>query len=232
VSVPSTVERATYAIRRLIVEDGLGPGDRLPSERDLARLIGASRASLRQAIARLAASGVIQIRKNSGTFVSTRNDQPALEGLKLWLTEHNLSLEELVQFRQAVEPVAASAAALKRSAEDLEEMRAEVEAMRRATAEADHQAYSRADRRFHALVARASDNRLFSLVLESMGPALDMYLSATARLGPAMLARSIEDHAGILRAIEAGDAAAAERAAIHHTRQTVIDFKIIAAPGR
>lgn len=229
---PSTVERATYAIRRLIVEDALVPGDRLPSERELAQQVGASRASLRQAIAHLAATGVLQIRRNSGIFVSTRNDEVALEGLRRWLGEHNLSLEELVQFRQAVEPVAAAAAAAKRSREDLDEMRVQLETMRGATGDGDYQTYSRADRRFHALVARASGNRLFSLVLDSMGAALDTYLAATARLGPAMLSRSMEDHAAIFAGIEAGDAAAAEQAAIHHTRQTVIDFKIIEAPRR
>jgi GntR family transcriptional repressor for pyruvate dehydrogenase complex len=226
-TAPSTLERATYAIRRLIAERGLRPGDRLPAERELVRIVGASRSSIRQALAHLSAAGVLQTRPHSGTFVSPGNDGAALEGLRLWLREHNLSLEELVQFRQAVEPAAASAAAERRLASDLESMREQIRLMRRATAESDHATYSRADRRFHALVARASGNRLFSLVLESMGEALDRYLAATARLGSAMLARSLEDHEAILAAIEAGEARAAADAAIHHTHQTVMDFRIV-----
>src|SRR5688572_24793674 len=100
-SAPTTLERATYAIRRLIAERDLRPGDRLPSERELVRTIGASRASIRQAIAHLAAAGLLKTRPHSGTFVSPGNDGAALEGLRLWLREHDLSLEELVQFRQA-----------------------------------------------------------------------------------------------------------------------------------
>ena len=206
---------------------GFGPGDRLPSERELVRTIGVSRASVRQAIAHLAAAGILESRPHSGTFVSRAHDGAALEGLRLWLREHNLSLEELVQFRQAVEPAAASAAAGRRTAADLDAMREQILLMRRATADADHATYSRADRRFHGLVARASGNRLFSLVLESMGEALDRYLAATAKLGSAMLARSLEDHEAILAAIEAGDSEAAATAATHHTSQTVVDFRIV-----
>ena len=65
--------------------------------------------------------------------------------------------------------------------------------------------YSRADNAFHRQIAVASNNRLFLIMADATGETLRHYREAAARLGPAMLRRSLQDHEAILSAIVAAD---------------------------
>ena len=69
-------EVALQAIRKLITEQGFGPGDALPSQRDLAVQLGVSRASLREALSSLSALGVISIQPGKGVFVQSPVELP------------------------------------------------------------------------------------------------------------------------------------------------------------
>ncbi|WP_147464690.1 FadR/GntR family transcriptional regulator, partial [Pseudomonas cannabina] len=64
-------ESALRAIRKLIAEQGYKPGESLPSQRDLAVLLGVSRASLREALSSLSALGVVRVQPGKGVFVQS-----------------------------------------------------------------------------------------------------------------------------------------------------------------
>ena len=64
-------EVALQAIRKLIADEGFGPGDVLPSQRDLALQLGVSRASLREALSSLSALGLISVQPGKGVFVQS-----------------------------------------------------------------------------------------------------------------------------------------------------------------
>ena len=70
-------EAALQAIRKLIKEQGFGPGDALPSQRDLAVQLGVSRASLREALSSLSALGVVSVQPGKGVFVQAVGVNPA-----------------------------------------------------------------------------------------------------------------------------------------------------------
>ena len=69
-------EAALQAIRKLIKEQGFGPGDALPSQRDLALQLGVSRASLREALSSLSALGVVNVQPGKGVFVQDVQEAP------------------------------------------------------------------------------------------------------------------------------------------------------------
>lgn len=77
-------EVALQAIRKLIAEQGFGPGDVLPSQRDLALQLGVSRASLREALSSLSALGVISVQPGKGVFVQSLSDLPRSESGLSW----------------------------------------------------------------------------------------------------------------------------------------------------
>src|SRR3954449_5401247 len=77
----------------------LGPGERLPSERDLARTLEVSRASVREAIASLQVTGVLETRKGTGTFVA---GVPQIEG-----EAHDPSPSAVLEARAQLEPAVA-----------------------------------------------------------------------------------------------------------------------------
>ena len=68
-------EAALQAIRKLIKEQGFGPGDALPSQRDLAVQLGVSRASLREALSSLSALGVVSVQPGKGVFVQAAEER-------------------------------------------------------------------------------------------------------------------------------------------------------------
>ncbi len=69
-------EAALQAIRKLIKEQGFGPGDALPSQRELALQLGVSRASLREALSSLSALGVVSVQPGKGVFVQAADESP------------------------------------------------------------------------------------------------------------------------------------------------------------
>jgi GntR family transcriptional repressor for pyruvate dehydrogenase complex len=226
VEVPIAVETA-YQIRRLIAERGLGPGDKLPSERELTRLLGVSRTSVRSALKELQAMGIAEISAARGTFVARDGSPSIVSSFRSLFEANRLSLLELIEFRRALEPAVAAAAALHRSDADLQILAELIEAMRRSAASNDAVVFSAADNAFHRQIAVASRNRLFLPMTDATGETLRVYREAAARLGPAMLRRSLQDHEAIAKAIAGQDPDGARAAMIHHIVETVIDFHIV-----
>src|ERR1700712_5508108 len=123
-------EAAFQAIRKLIAEQGYGPGDSLPSQRDLAVRLGVSRASLREALSSLSALGVVSIQPGKGVFVQSAVELPRGEGATGWPFAAQASPLEIFQLRYALEGFAAGLAAVTLSTFELDVLEDNVAAMR------------------------------------------------------------------------------------------------------
>src|SRR5258705_3987035 len=104
-------EEVVTQVREMIQHGKLRPGDRLPSERELARQLGISRASLRAGLRFLSAMGVLTSRHGSGTYIA--NGPPALdsEPLSMLAALHGFTTEKMFEARRLVEVAAAGLAA-------------------------------------------------------------------------------------------------------------------------
>jgi GntR family transcriptional regulator, transcriptional repressor for pyruvate dehydrogenase complex len=224
--VPVAVETALQ-IRRLIAERGLGPGDKLPSEREFTKILGVSRTSVRAALKELQATGIAETSAARGTYVSTDGSKSIATSIQSWFEANRLSLPELIEFRRALEPAVAAAAAQHRSEDDLRHLSEQIGSMRRSVKTNDSAMFSAADNAFHRQIAVASSNRLFLLMTDATGETLRLYRETAARLGPAMLRRSLQDHEAIFEAIARSDPGGARDAMVHHIVETVIDFRIV-----
>src|SRR5260370_37158596 len=100
-----TSHEVVTQLREMIHRGELRAGDRLPPERDLAKLLGVSRPTLRAGIRSLAAVGVLESRQGAGTFVVKSDEPPALDSnpLRLIAALHGLTPGERVQARQSSE---------------------------------------------------------------------------------------------------------------------------------
>ncbi|HVM26166.1 MAG TPA: FadR/GntR family transcriptional regulator [Mycobacteriales bacterium] len=135
-----------------VQQAGLQPGDRFPAERDLARMFGVSRSSLRQALVSLEVQGVVTIRHGGGVFLAAPAEHDPLHGL--WDRRQRLS--DIYDVREALEVKIAQLAAVHRSDHDLrriEEALAEMTADLAAGGIGAH-----ADASFHAAVTSAAHN--------------------------------------------------------------------------
>jgi DNA-binding FadR family transcriptional regulator len=205
-----TVERLGTAIRLGI----LGPGTRLPSERELAEQLGISRSTLRQAITTLVQSGhLTSIRgRGGGTFVV--QEPPLAEGSPAGPVREDW--HEVLDLRQAVEVGAVTLAAERAGDDDVALMRDCVDRM--AAAE-EFDAYRRADVRFHIAVAQASGvARLVALMTEVHADVSE--LIAHIAHPPEVLEHSNAEHARVVDAIARRDSARAVRLLRRHLEGT------------
>ncbi|MEO1705216.1 MAG: GntR family transcriptional regulator [Pseudomonadota bacterium] len=187
--------RATDALRTLIFAGELPPGsDHLEAE--LAERLGISRTPVREALARLEAQGLVTIRPRRGARIVGLSPE---------------DMDEIYAVLTVLEAAAAGKAAARGLGDDaLAPMRAAIDAMDRALAEGDLEAWATADDAFHSALVAASGNRRLGEAVSLYADQVRRARMVTLRLRP-IPHRSNEDHRAVLAAIEAGDPAAAQR---------------------
>jgi len=206
-------EQVIIQVREMIREGKLKPGDRLPPERELARQIGISRASLRHGLRFLAAIGALTSRHGSGTYIA--DGPPALdsEPLRMLADLHRFTPDEMFEARKLLEVGLAGLAAKNASDDHLATMSEEVAEMY-ATLD-DPQEYLVHDIRFHRAVAAASGNQILAALMNMVSTA--MYESRRVTVERATdLKESAEFHRKIYRLIRARKADEARSAMSEH----------------
>ena len=150
--------RLISRFKALLSDGTLAPGQKLPSERELAKRFEVSRASLRPALKVLETMGVIRQRVGDGTYVTTEPLGILSEPLEFLVLVDDISYHELLETRLIVEPHLAALAAERATARDLEPLERSLEEMKAALG--DTEAIFRADVAFHAGIYSAAGNRL------------------------------------------------------------------------
>src|SRR5437870_4196356 len=92
-------EQVVDGIRR----EALMPGDRLPTEQELARQLGVGRTSVREGLQKLQTLGIVEVRKGRGAFVADQTRDDARDAFARWTAEHAFAIEELIEVRMALE---------------------------------------------------------------------------------------------------------------------------------
>ncbi|MEV5407418.1 FCD domain-containing protein [Thermopolyspora sp. NPDC052614] len=212
---PTTPQVIVEHLRGLIHRGEVGPGDRLPPERALAEQLGVARVSVRQALAQLQGEGYLTTRRGAfgGTFVTE-----LVEPRRRWLRrmrENLADLEDILDFRIAVESHAARLAARRRDEENLA-------AIERAVAQLDDvsdvTSFRAADSAFHqAIAAAARSPRLTAAITDTRGL---LFLPTDAFVYPPDVAQTRRDHRRIAAALRRGDQEESAAAMIEHIEST------------
>jgi DNA-binding FadR family transcriptional regulator len=207
-------------IQHYIQEEGLGPGDFLGREEDLAGEFGVSRPTLREALKLLASGNLIRASKGpgGGIFVARTAEQGMSRSLSdaiaMMLETGAVTVDELLDARLLLEVPLAGLAAYQPDGETVERLRAVVELEAAADAD-DTEAHAAADMEIHQTIAAAAGNRMVQALTDWMFEILQP--SLIELLQPAVVQSAIhEQHEALLGAIEKGDSARAERAMKDH----------------
>lgn len=160
------VDEIVNRLTNLILDSGLKPGDKLPSERELMDRLSVGRSSLREAIKTLSAIGAIEVSVREGMFVGRGGSSILAKPLFWNLLLGQRSTEEVIEARRMVEVSLAGLAAERGSKEEIAEIAAELEMMRANLNDPD--GYSPHDLGFHLAVARAAHNRVLYQVLDTL----------------------------------------------------------------
>ncbi|WP_110590499.1 FadR/GntR family transcriptional regulator [Microbacterium suaedae] len=204
-------------VERRLRDGSLGPGDRLPGERDLATQLGVGRSSVREALRVLEVMGVLHTATGSGpragAVITTAAGSGVAQVLGLQAAAQAFAFEDIVETRLVIESAVATSLAASRA--DIESGSELLDAMDDPDLMRDD--FLALDARFHGLLAEATGNAVFGTIMTGLRAAIEAYVQHGAHAiddWGAMREKLQAEHRAVLAAIAAGDATAA-RARIH-----------------
>ncbi len=204
-------DRLVTAIR----EGVLQPGDRLPTEAELAREFHVGRTSVREGLQKVRAYGLIESRKGSGAFVTEAATEDPMAAFARWAARDPGGIEKLLEARVALETVAAGLAAARASEQDTAFLEERHRAHEAATEARDVGQMVRTDEAFHEQIFQVAGNQIVSRLYELLTPELTDLRRKTLSL-PSAAARSTQGHAAIVEGVRRRDATAARAAMADH----------------
>ncbi len=205
-------EGVARQIERLILKK-LHPGDKLPSERELAETLAVSRSSIRDAIRSLELMGMVEPRQGAGTMVREISSQSVANPLLNALKRREEMISELLDFRKILEPPLAARAATHASSDEISEM--EDILGRQEQKLRDGEGTIGEDSEFHYAVAMASGNSVVLKVLDILMDLLRDTRERTLQV-EGRPQKSLAGHRRILAAIKRHDAESAKAAMRRH----------------
>lgn len=158
------------------------PGERLPSERDLAERMGVSRPSLREAISALQDKGLLTTKANAGVFVAELLGAPFSAPLTDLFSTHDEAVFDYISFRSDLEGMAAERAANLGSGTDLKVIKAIFDKMQTAHELKDPDQEASLDAEFHMAIIEASHNVFLLHMVRSMFEMLKKVYFTTVKL--------------------------------------------------
>lgn len=220
---PSASEKVAERLMSLIASGNIAPGDKLPSENELAKALHVSRPVVREALRGLTMMGIVQTQQGGGSYVTDLKPNRLMAPLSFVLSLQDYSLESLFTARTVIDGGLAAEAARNVTPEQLERFTELVEVAYRTVD--DPVAFRVADVEFHELIGTAANNAFLDRVSRSLySLAVDQRRKASEI--PGVLNQSARDHDAIVKALAAGDPKAAESAMaghVAHIRKTTLD---------
>lgn len=224
---PRLSDKVANAMLETILSHKLQVGDRLPSERELGDQFGVSRTVVREAVRALVAKGVIDVRSGSGLRVAAVDAAAVTESMSLFLRGGSFDFEQVHEVRALLEVHIAGLAAERATDKDLARLREVHERMVREAGELD--AAARHDLEFHRAIARATQNDLYLLLLDSIGSTLIDIRRENLSSGSTPM--TLGQHAQVLDRVVARDAAGAREAMATHLEGVAVWWRDHIARG-
>ena len=213
-------EQVAEQIQDMIVAASLHPGDKLPSERELAEQLGISRTVVREAIHALSIRGLVKVKPGCGAYVRelSLEDAAAPFELLLRLRQTGDTIANLYEVRLMVETEIAGLAAQRASDEDIAALEMVIAEMEAHTD--DPARFAGYDMAFHTALAKATKNDLFTVLMSSIGN-LSQEMILISYHAPGAPADGVEHHRTILESIKTHDPEGARHAMRKHVLHSV-----------
>lgn len=212
----TVVDAIVQGLIRYIAQKGLRAGDRLPPERELVRMVGASRLPLREALSVLKGLGIVEARHGKGVFVKPL-DLGAIFGMlsPLLRTYGQIDIKQIFEVRLHLEASVAELAAASRSHENIQSLEQALEGMRASVH--NRPVYIRHDMAFHRELAESTGNPIFGVFLASITDLL-AELQFLYRDEVEVRELAVDEHGRVLEAVRNRDPDRAKAAMQEHLR--------------
>jgi len=208
----STLEIIVQQIKLQIKNGTLKPGEKLPSERKLANLLGVSRASVREAIQALAYSGYLEVIQGKGTYVS---DMAAkYDEIANFLSEFsNYSVDYLMEARMTIEGEFARLAALNANQKEIDLMQ---KIFRKISHSKNANSFFVKDLELHLTIAKATHNPVLNGIMKIIGELIYKETQPILEASMEFQERNLKNIKDLVQAIKERDAIKAKQLMIEH----------------
>ncbi|WP_210367027.1 FadR/GntR family transcriptional regulator [Bacillus sp. REN3] len=209
----------------------LKPGDRLPSERELASQLNVSRTSIREALRFMEQNGLIEIRQGGGSFVKVFDLQSRKEEIMKAVKEENPMVYEMLELRRALEVESAFLAAKRATSTDLEKLRTAL--MNMALSKQNPELGLKADIDFHTGIVEATYNSIFIKMIHTLSSHMEDTIRATQKhrfKDPSRYEDTLDEHKEIYLAIASGNANRAKELMEEHItkiREELVESMVV-----
>jgi GntR family transcriptional regulator, transcriptional repressor for pyruvate dehydrogenase complex len=212
---PTLSNKVASNVEAMILSGQLLPGDYLPAAPLLAEQFSVSRTVIREAIQVLVAKNLVEVRPGSGTIVRRPHTGSVAQAMRLLLTvgQPQLNHQQVIEVRRLVEIEVAGLAALRRTDDDLRALEANLATLPAALAEPER--FAENDVAFHATLARATQNPLHSILLDSIADVMIAVRILSASV-PGAPSNALVLHQAIFVQVQAGDSEKARSAMQEH----------------
>ena len=200
----AVTDEAIVKIKEMILSGEIGPGDRLPPEKELSERLGLSRSSMREAVKALEVIRVLDVRRGDGTYVTSLEPRLLLEAMTFIVDLHDdSSILELFAVRRILEPAAVALATVQMTDAAVAALRAQVELVYEST---DVEGLVAHDLEFHGAIAAAAGNSYLAGLIDSLSSH-----TVRARIWRGLtqehsVERTLAEHRAIVDALERRDA--------------------------
>jgi GntR family transcriptional repressor for pyruvate dehydrogenase complex len=201
----SLVDNVVDAVKMIILSGEVRDGASLPSQDELARRLGVSRSSLREALNRLTQMGVIEARQGKGTFVRPQADPVRAASSSASNAMEEASPGELFDALLRFEPPAAALAAERRTRADLDHLGEVLENLGRKVRDGEGE-WLTEEMAFHVGVARCTGNRAVAGTIEALRKRLAPWLAHALENAPSGPSTVFQAHRDLFNALRLGDA--------------------------
>lgn len=198
-------------LKRMIRNNDIRVGEKLPNQNALAAQLGVSRTSLREAISKLALFGAIDQKPGVGTVLISKYLALNADTIAPPLMSDTQAASELNKARQIIEIGAAALASECATDQQIKKAGELIREMKKALETDNAQKYIELDMAFHLQVAQSTNNRFIIYSYNSMQGYIEQYIQECLNLIPEMQKTSIGFHINIYQAIKSRDA---EKAAL------------------
>lgn len=214
-------------IKNAILNATVRSGERLPSERELAKRFQVSRISIREALKTLESIGLLKIRHGSGVFVAEANTTPMSDVLFSLLRRQNASIVELTEARRVFEPAIARLATNKITEQELKRLEENVRATTSIMA-CDRDLASIHNIEFHAMIAEATHNIVIRLTMQTLFNVLTemtLEISNSEQRRQEISGSAVAAHKKILQALRERDPDKVFGGMLQHISKVQEDFR-------
>ncbi|MBL8129192.1 MAG: FadR family transcriptional regulator, partial [Chloroflexia bacterium] len=201
----------------LITSGQIEAGQFLPSEQELCRQLGVSRATVREALRMLETRGLVSTRHGVGVQVSDESHRVVSESIGLLLRRRGVGPTDILEVRLILDCQAAALAAQRATAEDLATLERAIERLHQPDLDVESRIV--ADLDFHIALTDAAKNVVLAALVHALRDLLHDTIAATFAVDSA-IARRLDEHRLVLAGVRAGDATAASQAMRQHLLAT------------